>query len=112
MKEKLNDSIINGAVLFRGDVSERELRLIHKSAHLENAVKYNRIFHSELKTFKSAGPVVLPDCFNLRAEKCQGVGLFNSTLIWEVFKKIEQRFEDMNSKHHFREIARRFEETT
>lgn len=104
VEERLSDSIINGAILFQGDISPRELRLIHKSVHLESAVKYNPIFHSELKVFKSRSPspILLPECFSLRAEKCQAVGLFNSTLMWHLFKKVESRFEECESKHYHR----------
>lgn len=100
VEERLSDSIINGALLFQGSVSPRELRLIHRSVHLEKALKYNPVFHSELKVFLSQNTApCLPECFSLRAEKCQAVGLFNSTLMREFFKKLDSRFEEMEAKH-------------
>ena len=65
----MSDSIINGALLFQGSVSPRELRLIHMSVHLEKAIKYNPVFHSELKVFLSQNKApCLPECFSLRKD--------------------------------------------
>ncbi len=67
---------------------------------------------TELKVFKSKhSRILLPECFNLRVEKCRAVGLFNSTLMYDLFKNVESTFDESINRNHFKTLLSRFSTT-